>query len=78
MRRFSPLLLALLAAVLPATAASAQTAPSDDAADAPDESPVVHDIVFPVIGEVTYTDTFGAPRGSGRTHEGQDLSLIHI
>lgn len=33
----------------------------------------VHDILFPVIGEVTYTDTFGAPRGSGRTHEGQDL-----
>ena len=33
----------------------------------------VHDIRFPVVGEVSYTDTFGAPRGSGRTHEGQDL-----
>jgi hypothetical protein len=29
-------------------------------------------IVFPVDGNVTYTDTFGAPR-SGHTHEGQDL-----
>ena len=42
-----------------------------DAARAQDAQ--VHDILFPVIGEVTYTDTFGAPRGSGRTHEGQDL-----
>ena len=37
------------------------------------EDAVVHDIRFPVIGEVSYTDTFGEPRGSGRTHEGQDL-----
>ena len=30
-------------------------------------------ITFPVIGPVSYTDTFGAPRDGGRTHEGQDL-----
>ena len=30
-------------------------------------------IVFPVVGPVSYQDTFGAPRGSTRTHEGQDL-----
>ncbi|MGH3452572.1 MAG: M23 family metallopeptidase, partial [Haloechinothrix sp.] len=30
-------------------------------------------IVFPVIGAVSYHDTFGAPRGSGRTHAGQDM-----
>lgn len=34
---------------------------------------VVKPIAFPVDGKVTYTDTFGAPRSGGRTHEGQDL-----
>ncbi len=33
---------------------------------------IVKPIVFPVDGNVTYTDTFGAPR-TGHTHEGQDL-----
>jgi hypothetical protein len=32
-----------------------------------------HPIVFPVAGEVTWTDTWHAPRGGGRLHEGQDL-----
>lgn len=32
-----------------------------------------HTIVFPVAGEVDWTDTYGAPRSGGRTHEGQDL-----
>ena len=27
----------------------------------------------PVLGKATWSDTFGAPRGSGRRHEGQDL-----
>ncbi|MDP1806423.1 MAG: peptidoglycan DD-metalloendopeptidase family protein, partial [Acidimicrobiales bacterium] len=35
--------------------------------------PVVKPIAFPVDGKVTYTDTYGAPRSGGRTHEGQDL-----
>lgn len=34
---------------------------------------VVKPITFPVDGAVHYTDTFGAPRSGGRTHEGQDL-----
>jgi hypothetical protein len=29
-------------------------------------------LVFPVVGPVTYTDDFGAPRGRG-VHEGNDL-----
>lgn len=33
----------------------------------------VHAIAFPVVGDVSYTDTFGDARGSGRSHEGQDL-----
>ena len=33
----------------------------------------VRSITFPVDGPVSFTDTFGAPRAGGRTHEGQDL-----
>lgn len=33
----------------------------------------VRPLVFPVVGRVSYTDTFGAPRSGGRSHEGQDL-----
>ena len=33
----------------------------------------VKPIVFPVSGGARYSDTFGAPRSGGRTHEGQDL-----
>jgi murein DD-endopeptidase MepM/ murein hydrolase activator NlpD len=34
---------------------------------------VVRPITFPVEGPVTFTDTFGAPRSGGRTHQGIDL-----
>ncbi|CAB4535430.1 unannotated protein [freshwater metagenome] len=34
---------------------------------------IVKPIVFPVSGGASYSDTFGAPRSGGRTHEGQDL-----
>ena len=62
MRRALPNALVALLLLFGAPAADAQE--SDD----------VHDIVFPVVGDVSYTDTFGAPRGGGsRTHEGQDL-----
>lgn len=39
----------------------------------PAAPPVVRSMVFPVVGSVSYSDTFGAPRSGGRTHEGQDL-----
>lgn len=42
-------------------------------AGSPSQAAEIRPITFPVIGSVSYTDTFGAPRGDGRTHEGQDL-----
>lgn len=56
-----------------ATVATALLGASGLAAAASGPAPVVKPIVFPVDGAVTYTDTFGAPRSGGRTHEGQDL-----
>ena len=33
-------------------------------------------IIFPVVGDVYYSDTFGAPRGDDRTHEGIDIMSV--
>jgi hypothetical protein len=55
--------LAAAAVVVPGTAG---------AADDPTKGPL-RPICFPVEGPVTYTDTWGAPRSGGRSHEGQDL-----
>ena len=60
-------LLVLLASLVPTALAA-----TAEAQTTPDKGPV-HTMVFPVIGEVSWTDTFGAPRGGGRVHEGQDL-----
>ena len=49
------------ATLLPITSAAAQVAPTP------------RDICFPVEGSVSYTDTWGAPRSGGRTHQGNDL-----
>ncbi|NND14492.1 MAG: hypothetical protein HKO10_11070, partial [Acidimicrobiia bacterium] len=35
--------------------------------------PEIYPIVFPVGGEVRYTDTWGAPRSGGRSHHGVDM-----
>jgi putative cell wall-binding protein len=53
---------------LVALAGGASASFDDPAATGP-----THEIVFPVVGGVTWTDTFGAPRGADRVHEGQDL-----
>jgi putative cell wall-binding protein len=66
MRRFLPVLPVLLATALLVVVPTSAVASADEAEE-------VHDILFPVAGDVHYSDTFGAPRGSGRSHEGQDL-----
>jgi murein DD-endopeptidase MepM/ murein hydrolase activator NlpD len=35
--------------------------------------PAERSVVFPLAVEVAFSDTFGAPRSGGRTHQGQDL-----
>jgi hypothetical protein len=52
-----------LAAMLGLAAASAA---------APAATAKVPRLIFPVVGEVTYTSDFGAPRGTGR-HQGNDI-----
>jgi hypothetical protein len=37
------------------------------------ESQEIYPMVFPVAGDVTYRDSWGAPRSEGRTHEGADI-----
>lgn len=58
-------LLPLLAALLGLTAGGA-------AARAPSTEAKVPQLIFPVVGEATYTDDFGDARGQG-SHEGNDI-----
>ncbi len=82
MKRSARILLLLAALLWHATPAETQTSksrsrlPSRSGKEAVrrHSSPVVTPMIFPVIGVVSWTDTFGAPRAGGRrAHHGQDL-----
>ena len=45
------------------------------AAVAPASTAKVPRLIFPVVGDVTYTSDFGAPRGTGR-HQGNDIMAV--
>jgi hypothetical protein len=68
------------AAVLVALASlGATAAPGGAATVAPDYQTAVRDIIFPVAGKHTYTDTFGACRsGCTRGHEGTDIMAAKL
>ncbi len=56
-----------LAAALCVAAPTLLTIPASASAQ------TVREITFPAIGDVHFTDTYGAPRSGGRTHEGVDI-----
>ena len=62
-------LVAFVAASFPAMA-SADVQGADFSESSVD---IVYPITFPVVADTYYSDTFGAPRSGGRTHEGIDI-----
>ncbi len=63
-----------LALVTAVALITSQTVPASAADVAPDADTAVRQIVFPVAGPSSYTDTFGACRsGCSRPHEGIDI-----
>jgi len=57
---------ACLSVVRVAPAPAAQRAPAGD-------EPLIYPMVFPLLGDHTLTDSFGDPRGRGRSHAGIDI-----
>ncbi len=57
----------MIAATFSIGSAQFQAPPSDYSDSTP------YPMVFPVAGEHSYSNTFGAPRSDGRTHEGTDI-----
>ncbi len=60
-----------MGAVLAAVGAAATACVAPVGLPAP--PPVAGQLVFPVGGRSSFTDSFGAPRPGGRTHQGQDI-----
>ena len=54
-------------------------APASAGVVAPDAQEVVREIVFPIVGSTSYSDTFGACRsGCSRGHEGTDMMAAKL
>lgn len=70
-RRTAAMTFLCLISAVTLTAACAPAPPSRS--KAPTLGTVERSIVMPVAGRVSYSDTFGAARSGGRSHEGQDL-----
>jgi hypothetical protein len=71
--RNAVLLISRASSVLARLAVVALVSGAVAACQPPPAAPPLRDIVFPVAASVSYTDTFGAARSGGRSHEGQDL-----
>jgi len=73
-RLLAGLLIAALVAV-----ATLLAAPASAGEVAPDAEEVVREVVFPVVGPHSYSDTFGACRsGCSRGHEGTDIMAAKL
>ena len=68
-----PLLVLMAAAALALGAACEAPPPPSTTTTTVKPAPVVRAMTFPVAGGVKFSDTHGAPRSGGRSHQGQDL-----
>ena len=73
LRRIVATTAATAIALAGAIVSSSPSTASDGWTDVLEDAVIVRPIVYPVGGDVYYTDTWLAPRGSGRRHLGVDL-----
>ena len=67
--------LAITGACLALVASATTAAPARGAVDPNDPNVVIRPIAVPIQGSFSYRDDFGDPRGTGGTHQGNDLMV---